>query len=264
MFVLRRPQAEMKIGMNSLPLGYTIKSISYAGRNLTAGSLKLDGPPFGELLITLEFKRPEDVVGVSVRGKAINIPAELFVRKIPVVRMTFTGGPLLETPLNHDGSFEFQKVPPGTYTFWFMSAAGRLSNPPTIVGNSDIQDVEIDLRNNPFPEFPVGSSAAVFNSNQMMTLHGVMTQGITQIRPPASSYYFRMDADPDGTGRAEHWGIMLFSPTGGVLSDPNMAALKPGARITAVINPDRDGSPRGFLVPQAGANTPVGIVITAP
>ena len=251
MFVLRRVQGEMSIGVDNLPLGYTVKSITYGARELVSGALRIDGPPVGEILITLDVKRPGDVQGVRVSGSAINLPAELFVQKTPRMLLTFSGGPLLETSLEKDGSFRFAKVPPGVYTIWFMSRAERLLGAPIVVGATDISDVSVDLRNNPFPEYPAGSFAAVFDSRQV-TLHGVVTQGLTQIRSPLPVYYFRMDVDPEGTGRIERWGIMLtISPSRGGFSDSDIAKLKPGARIRIVLNPERDGSPRGGLVPQA-------------
>jgi hypothetical protein len=162
---------------------------------------------------------------------------------------------LLETPLERDGSFEFAKVPPGVYTFFFMSMAERLLNAQIVVGATDIRDVSVDLRNNPFPEYPAGSYGAVFDSRQV-TLHGVITQGLTQIRSPLPIYYFRMDLDAEGTGRIERWGIML---TPSRFSDQDIAKLRPGARIRIVVNPDRDGSPRGGLVSQEGS-----IVVESP
>jgi hypothetical protein len=255
MFVLRRIQGEMSIGVNNLPLGYTVKSIAYGGRELVSGALRIDGPSVGEVLITVDAKQSGDVQGVRVSGSAINVPAELFVQKKPRLWLTFRGGPLLETPLERDGSFEFAKVPPGVYTFFFMSMAERLLNAQIVVGATDIRDVSVDLRNNPFPEYPAGSYGAVFDSRQV-TLHGVITQGLTQIRSPLPIYYFRMDLDAEGTGRIERWGIML---TPSRFSDQDIAKLRPGARIRIVVNPDRDGSPRGGLVSQEGS-----IVVESP
>jgi hypothetical protein len=170
---------------------------------------------------------------------------------------------VLETPLSADGSFQFQKVPPGTYTLYFMTGAGRLSHPPIEVGTEDIAGLKPDLRNNPFPEFPVSSYAGVFASSQR-TLHGVVTQEITQIRPPVQTYFFRMDV-PESNGGIEHWGVILSIPQANATSAvSDIARLKPGTRITVIVNPERNGNPRGGLVPQSGANSVLGVLLESP
>ena len=116
---------------------------------------------------------------------AINIPIELAART-PKLHLTYSGGPTIETSLMNDGSFKFEKVPPGSYTIDFVLPPSRLSNSNIVVGYTDITDLKVDLRNNPFPEYPGGSFAAVFDMGRNeVTLHGVITQGIAQIRQPA-------------------------------------------------------------------------------
>ena len=263
MFVLMRPSDEIKVGINSLPLGFTIKSISYGGRNLVSGLLKIDGPPKGEILITLTVTPHDAVVGAKVSGRAIHIPAEL-ARKYAMFRLTFPGGPLLETALKEDGSFEFPKVPNGTYTLFFLAPTGRLANPPIVVNDTDIRDLEVDLRNNPFPEFPGASFGSGFSNSGQITLHGVITESPVQLRSPAPSHYLRMEIDPALQG-STHWAVMFsVVPAGASAADPNLGKLKVGTHITVDVIPDRDGSPRGILAPQTGPNTVLGMVLDSP
>ena len=244
-------EGDNKLGFTRFPVNVQVKSISFAGRELPSGILRIDGPTTGEIQVVIDVKPMSAVSGRIVRGTAINIPAELASRN-PKFHLTSSGGPFIETPLKPDGTFQFEKAPPGTYTIDFVSPTSRLSNPPIVVGDKDVTDVKVDLRDNPFPEFPAGSFAAVFESGyRSVQLHGIITQGITQIRPPAPERYFRLDVK-DASGTILHWAIVFSGSVGNGNMDSDAAMLKPGMMVTITVNPDRTGIPRGALALSSG------------
>ncbi len=248
-----------QIGVNGLPLGYAIQSISYAGRDIGKGPLQIGQKPAeGDIVITVSFTPVERVVGFRLSGKARNVPMELFVAGLPILHLDrIGGGPVLETLLQPDGSFVFPKVPPGSYAMNFNHRGPRFRIPDIIVRDSD-SEISLDLENNPFPEFPASSVAGVFNFGSTLTLNGVISQKITQMRPngAAPARYFRIDTNNPKI----HWAILMFD-TNAVEANPNMTKLHVGAHVRVIVNPAMDGNPRGVLVPQSGANTAFGVIL---
>jgi hypothetical protein len=253
-------EGDNELGVNGLPLGYSMKSISYAGRDIGLGPLQVGQKPAeGPVLITLAITPVDRVAGYKVRGTAKNIPMELFSAGLPLFRLEAMGAPILEAPLQRDGSFEFSKVPPGKYVP-FLAGGRRLSIPDVLVQDRDI-DLEVDLENNPFPEYPGSSVAGVF-LNRGVTLEGTITQSITGLGPQgrAPARYFRMDVKNAASASATVWAVLL-TDANATPSNPEMKKLQIGAHVRVVIYPAKDGNPRGYLVPQTGDNAVFGVVI---
>jgi len=258
LFTLHLLEGDNQVGLTGYPVTMSVKSISYDGRDLANGALKIDAVANGEIQITLDVTAA--VRGVAVRGAATNIPIELDAQH-SVFHLSSFNGPLLAATMNADGTFEFPRVPPGTYVIDFVLPTSRLANSSVVVGNADIRDLKVDLRNNPFPEFPGASGAAVFNQRNPVVLHGIITEAITQIRPGFPPHYFRMDVKNDKTGAWEHWAIN-FDYVGGVSAgNPYIEKLKAGMEVTLNVFPDRSGLHRGYLESTPGPNALDGIVI---
>jgi hypothetical protein len=252
-------EGENRIAVNGLPLGVRIKSISYEGKEIGLGPLKLEQKPAaGPIRITLSRTSPDLLSGFRVSGKAINIPAELLPAGPPILRLSAVGAPILETPLRADGSFDFPKVPVGTYSS-YLATFGRPLNVPNILVKDKDVDVVLDLQNNPFPEFP-GASIGYFGSNGILTLEGTITETITGMGPrgQAPARYFRVAVGNASPGAPKDWAVLMFDSTA-TPQNPETGKLKVGTRIRISINPARDGNPRGMLEPESGPDTVFGI-----
>jgi hypothetical protein len=131
------------------------------------------------------------------------------------------------------------------------------------VGNEGDRGLTLDLNDNPFPENPAGSYAAVFDG-RTVAFEGVITQAVARLGPRAPRYFFRMDVRDEATGVVRQWAVMLNHSKGMPAGDPDLARLGVGTRILIVANLDRDGSPRAFVVPQDVPGSITGIVIRVP
>jgi hypothetical protein len=223
----------------------------------------VNGPLSSELVVRLSPFPAPGVKAVTVRGKVTNLPASSYRQdpKVLLTRDAREGGGAVEAVVHEDGTFEFARVPAGSYTVSTAGLSSSLTSTLT-VAETDIPDLAIALAglSNPFPGQPGASLAPLFDMSQTITLRGVLTQEITQIRPPAPAMYFRMDVQDPATGIVKNWAILL-SQTGArtPAAIPGIEKLKVGARITVMGGVSRDGSNRSVLVPIPGANTSVGL-----
>jgi hypothetical protein len=60
-----------------------------------------------------------------------------------------------------------------------------------------------------------------------------------------------MNVRDAATGAVRQWAVMMNHSQGLPAGDPDLARLGVGIRISAVVNLDRNGSPRAFAVPLA-------------
>jgi len=251
-------EGDNHVSVDGLPLGFRINSISFEGRDIGLGPLRLEQKlAAGPIRITL-FRTSTDMLpGFAVRGKALNVPAELFPAGPPVLRLYAVGAPILETPLRVDGTFEFPKVPAGKYSSYLGN--GRPLNVPDVLVRDNDVEVVIDLQNNPFPEFPGPSTVAAFDMNRPLTLEGTITQPLTGMGPRGQFpyHYFRVavNATP---GKPMEWAVLMFDGNAPP-QNSEMAKLKVGTRVRLSIGPARDGNPRGVLYAESGSNTVFGI-----
>jgi hypothetical protein len=238
------PEDDYRISVEGLPLGYRLKSITY--RNVDAGfrPFRINGSVPGEIVLTLAVTPLSSIPGVNVRGKVLNMAREWPAGGRTVRLYSLNTGTSIETPLNADGTFEFPKAPADAY---FAGLAGftRGSSvfPVVTVGGVDIQDVAIDLKNNPFPEYPGGSYIPILGQNPL-TVRGVLTEAPTAIGPTVR--YLRMEVKDENTGMVTPWAALLMtriSPARLV----ELLHLEVGAPVTVVGVGANDGSKRMFI-----------------
>lgn len=226
---------------------YDLKSITQGSTNVGLGPVRIDSLAAADLLITFEGIRLADLQPVKVSGKVVNIAREPApFRRIVRLMSSMPGLPMIEAPLKSDNTFEFVNVRAGIYQASIADLSGNSSLMSTVTVVRDVADVTIDLRNNPFPENPTASWSAVFASNNRMILRGVVTQPITEIRPPAPLHYFRMDVKDEGTGIVTPWALLVST------HDPDSLNIKVGQTVTVTGVGTRDGTYRLLMDPAPG------------
>jgi hypothetical protein len=195
----------------------------------------------GEIVLTIGVTSLASIQGVKVTGKVFNVAAEWPTGNRTVRLTSLSTGGAIETPLNADNTFEFAKVPADVYLTSLAGFTRGFSVFPTVtVVNSEIGDVAIDLKNNPFPEYPGGSYTPIF-SEKRLTTQGILTTVPIAIGPTVS--YFRMEVRDDNTGIVTPWAVMLTTR----LSPARLAEilhLKVGVTVTVVGTSSSDGSNR--------------------
>jgi hypothetical protein len=84
--------------------------------------------PAGARLSGIDFKTVQPVTH-SVSGRVVLLPGQ---KLLPGYRMALTGDGSLEAPVNPDGAFEFNRVPPGQYTLR-LATNGLSASMPLVV-----------------------------------------------------------------------------------------------------------------------------------
>ncbi len=209
------PEGEYRVWISGLPLGYSLKSISYGRTPLGLGPITV-GPQPEEVLLRLAIIPLGSIQTVKVDGRVANVASELELhgRKVRLVSEG-AGRPTLETELMPDHTFTFEKVPPETYRTVITHLAGDLDVTLSTISvyDNNVQRVTIDLNNNPFPGYPGGGYSSLFDSNNRIILRGVLTQPIVRIATSAPAQFFRMDVRDEAAGLTVPWAIMLTSKT---------------------------------------------------
>jgi len=214
------------------------------------------------LVLTITTSALSQSAGFSVRGKATNLPKELFVAGSPLVHLQRTGAdaPLYSVPLKADGTFEFTNVAPGAYWVAFAGLNPRaLPYATTItISKSDIANLEVDLKNNPFPESAAQSVTPMFNMNSSKTLEGTVTSTLASVEPAHAPYrYFRMKVGE------ESWAVRM-SASNRAIPTPENSPLHVGDHVRVTVHPDRDGNSRGLLIQPDRQNDPLsGVTVIA-
>ena len=98
-------------------------------------------------------------------------------------------------------------------------------------------------------------SGAMFDRTKQVTITGTVKE-FNWTNPHAS--FAVIVARPDGT--EEQWGVEMNSPNNLVREGWTRSTIKPGDKVTALINPLRDGKPGGVYV---GITLPSGKYIGA-
>jgi TonB family protein len=138
------PEGDYRVGWTSLPAGYELKSITAGSVDLIANPLKVTAaqsvPP---LLVTLAVASPAPWGKVS--GRVVGLSAA----RIGVSnRLILTGSTMIDTldvPINPDGSFEFARVLPGSYTARLTPPLPVPLAPIVVPSNKGVTGVEIQL-----------------------------------------------------------------------------------------------------------------------
>ena len=137
------PEGDYRIGWGSLPAGYEVKSITAGTTDLLSTNLKLStsaSPP--PIIVTLGVG--EKPPWSKVNGKVTGLPA---LQNGMPYRLSLTGSALADVsdvPINPDGSFEFARLLPGSYSARITPA---LPVGPTTfaLGNRDLTDLSIAI-----------------------------------------------------------------------------------------------------------------------
>jgi TonB family protein len=146
--------------------------------------------------------------GVTVSGRAI-LPATPIVTPIRRAALIGGGGPAQETTLGADGSFQFLKVRPGTYTL-LLNVGAPTQNVSIAVADKDITGLEIVVPlmvpvtgtlviegGGPAPRLSL-SFAAYNGGGATVPGTGVVTQGQLRTQLPEGEYRISWSALPAG------------------------------------------------------------------
>jgi hypothetical protein len=137
---------EYWIRVSRLPLGYSIKEMSYNGVDLRENPLRISQINAGELQVRLTKTPPSDVAGVKVSGRVTDMTllasGPLWIPlQMNTPGVTAAGGlteHVTQTLVNPDGTFEFVGIPPGNYIISFAEFPG----PELVfVGSKDISGI---------------------------------------------------------------------------------------------------------------------------
>ena len=218
---------------------YRLQSVVYGDTKTDVQSVRIESLVRADLTVTFAAISLEGLPPVKISGRVVNV-----ARESPPLRTTvwltsaMPGLSSHEALVKVDNSFEFVNIPPGIYKLSLsnLPLAGWLF--PTITALSDVTDANIDLRNNPFPELPVGSYAAVFSTNNPVMVRGRLTQAPTQIRAGAPGHYFRVDVSDEVTGFVIPWAGYAST------LEPELLRLKVGDNVTISGTGARDGTNR--------------------
>ncbi|HET9943579.1 MAG TPA: hypothetical protein VFR05_09575, partial [Terriglobia bacterium] len=108
---IQLPENERRVRLTGLPLGYNVRSVTYGSADLLKGTLKLADAAPAELRITLAVD-PAFPSG-SFRGRVRGLDPEK--GSVQFVLNGATAFARFEVAVNSDGSFNFPKLPQGTY-----------------------------------------------------------------------------------------------------------------------------------------------------
>ena len=207
--------------------------------NGTAGNaITIDSQDQKEQVVSI-VASPLPVQPVKVRGRIVNIAAEapaLAGRRIQF-SSSMPGINTIETRVAADNTFEFPKAMPGIYQVQIENLPALFQIPFVTVLNED-SILNIDLRNNPFLEYPA-SFAGVFggpSSSNTISLRGVVTEPLKEFRPSIPVFYFRVDVRDEKTGLTAPWAVLCTS----VCPDK----LKTGDGVIVTGDAARDGTSR--------------------
>ncbi len=141
-FTAQLPPGEYRFTSSGLPAGYSLKSVTLGGADVLTQSLKVAAGDSEPITVALAVSSPPPWVKVSGRVTGRNATTT------PVTGVTMSGvaaGEAMTTSVSPDGSFEFPKVLPGSYTALALPAAA-LSTPTSLtVGTTDVTSVEIRI-----------------------------------------------------------------------------------------------------------------------
>jgi hypothetical protein len=237
LFVRRDTTAQLAI--EGLPPGYFLKTVVYGGMNATP-NLLIDGR--NSLILVIDVQPGATFPSVTARGKVSNLARELNVTNLSLVLTPTITGETFMTPVQPDSSFEYSRIPVGSYRAAVRDAAGNTwPSPTTVVIREAVSDLKIDFGNNPFPDL-TGLPGPLFAGGKEITITGVATQRFTGMSGSKRSGYFRMDVKDERTGVITSWAIYV--------SDVNLVAnIVAGQTYTVTGTAAHDGTSRLIAKP---------------
>jgi TonB family protein len=136
-------EGEYQLTWSALPSGYQLKSITAGSLDLLTNPLKITGGiPVPPIVMTLKVDSPPPWVKVSGRVIGLNRGQGAG----PRLTLSGVSFPLQEVPdtaINADGSFEFLRVLPGTYTARVTPTIPVPSTTIVVPSGKDLSGVEI-------------------------------------------------------------------------------------------------------------------------
>jgi hypothetical protein len=140
-FAIQLPEGQLQLSLFvGLPRGYALKSMMYGATDLQVDSAEISRSDPRELVVTLEaspstpWKKVSGHVNVAT-GSELR-PREVILSGPPVWAVA---------PVLPDGRFEFNGVPPGTYSVFANPALSGPVKTSIIVGDQDIRNVEVSV-----------------------------------------------------------------------------------------------------------------------
>jgi hypothetical protein len=191
-FKTKVPEDERRVSITGLPLGYEITSAMFGSTDILRQPMKISGSAAGEIQIRLAVDPA--VAWGSVRGRVTGLDMEK--GSVRLVLNSAESFSTFEATINADGSFNFPRVPQGTYIPSLDGAivAKRLSAAPIVVTGIDVAGIEIAAprQSDPSPpasaetptgavasDFPGGGRAAANESAAVANLRTINTAQIT-------------------------------------------------------------------------------------
>jgi hypothetical protein len=201
-FKVKLPEDERNVTITGLPLGYSVKSITYGSSNLLKQPLKIGGSTNSEIQIRLGVD-PDFPFG-SLRGRVTGVDADKGAVRIVLNGLsTFS---TFESTLNADGSFNFPRLPQGIYVPSLSGAivATRLGEAPITVSGPDLAGIEFAapqqlgqasrmVKEEPpsgaiASDFPGGGRAAANESAAVANLRTINTALVTYLASSGGKY----------------------------------------------------------------------------
>jgi hypothetical protein len=138
-FTAQLHSGQYRITTSGLPSGYSLKSMTLGTADTLAQPLKIAAGDSEPIAVTLGVSSPPPWVKVSGRVIAGQTNA-------PGTSVTMSGavaGDVLNAALSPNGSFEFSKVLPGSYTALVLPATALSASAALTVGTADVTNFEI-------------------------------------------------------------------------------------------------------------------------
>ncbi len=149
-FRLHLSQGDFQIRLRNLPLGFKVDSVKVKGVDAPNNVVHIaPGQPIDETILILTSIPLDAIKGVRVSGRVTGMPNGNYAGGSLTLSGADASSNTISTLLHPDGTFEFAKVPAGTYTSRVEGISGinSLGSRPVsiVVGNDDISGFQIPL-----------------------------------------------------------------------------------------------------------------------
>ncbi|HET9132252.1 MAG TPA: hypothetical protein VFO86_14955, partial [Terriglobia bacterium] len=231
-------EGDYDLAIRALPFGYMLKSFTYGTTDLQTNELHVTNPSTLPIRIVLSVQPADAAAGVKIAGKAtgnfsIGGPQRVILRSVNADDPNAPGPQATnQTAVKIDGSFQFEKVPPGTYL------ASLMTMPPDeairiVVGSKDVTGVELVGK-----QMAEVYGSVVFEGEQQTTNRPQIVVTATQLR-------IAPDGNPDFAASGETIGARV-NPDGKFklilrTGDSRIAVMSPGGyRVKSIVFGDTD------------------------
>jgi hypothetical protein len=146
-FRLSLGEGEYRLVVRTVPFGYEVKSLKYGSTDLLNEQLKITDPVSESIQLVLGVLPEARASGVKITGRVTGVfpsgnPQRLLLFPAEPKDPVYAAFPDNATGLQPDGSFQFERVPPGTYL------ARLITMPPSeavriVVEAKDVTGVEL-------------------------------------------------------------------------------------------------------------------------